>query len=1408
MLHLSLLLLLLSCSAYSMLLGWVESPGYPSGYSPHASLNWSRCAPKGHTLSIRFIHLDLEDSQDCENDAVKVFSNGNLMSVLCGKREFEELQSTVNPSLFSSPGECLSLSFHSDYSNTQRHSGFRGFYTIQDFDECQDDPENGCTQFCHNFIGGYHCSCRHGYYLDVDKHTCTVSCTEDLSGLNRGDISSPSWPASYAENANCLHTLSVEAHLQLELHFSEDFDVEQSPDGSCIDAVTIETPSGTLGPFCGHTPPPSPVLTHSHHVQIRFTSDGFGTNRGFSLHFKTRDKVCPVVVTPHSTATPQQPEYHQGQTVTVACDLGFIVNRQDIQITPSQYVTTCQQTGMWTPSYLCEPVDCGFPNIPENGILQLVDSDNPQTQYKDQIQLKCSSKYYTLEGDDKYTCMASGDWVSRGGKTEMPKCIEVCGKPEKDIVNTGRILGGSNANLGQIPWHVLIKEPNRGGASLINDRWAVTAAHVVENVDETSLLLYGGLVDGRTTSNRFSNVVVMNSERIIIHPSYIKGVQERTSFDNDIALIRFASRVNLGPNLLPICLPQVNRSLLENEQGTVSGWGNTDVAREGWKGFVTSTMLKYAHIGVYSQTECEDTPVTSTKKRMSFTNNMFCAGAVGRDSCQKDSGGPFVLPMLSGAGPYYLTGIVSWGPPCRQRQYKGYYTKVENYVDWIKETIDTIEKRISSLMDTVFNPEMGWTSCIIWLLCVSLSECKQLHHSEPTMYGQVQSPQYPLPYPPNMQEQWDLTVPEGYQIRLTFTHLDIEASAGCHYDALTVLDDKKVLGIFCGNELSTDGNHPGNQPLLSPGNRLTLVLQTDDSNPEHHQNVGFSAQYQAIDIDECSAPEPADGSGPLCSQICLNTLGSYLCSCHHGFELRSDQRTCVSSCGGGIFDEPEGHLLSPGYPNPSPHAVSCQYVIYVESGFTVTLNFTDNFQIESMETQQGPNCLHHWLEVTIPDREPMKLCGGKSPGLIVTNSNTVRLDYHTDDKGLSNGWSLDYSTHRVKCPFPGNVARGRVTPVLTEYFYRDHIFVRCDQGYKLMMDGQEMRSFSALCHSSGQWHLPLPECHIIDCGEPKPLLNGGVTFMSGSQNQYGSVVRYHCNEPFYSLVGGENVHYTCEADRKWRSSSDIFVSPTCIPVCGKPRENIYAYQRIIGGSDAPENTIPWQVLLSIDGQRGGGMVIADRWIMTAAHVLAHNGEKASNATVRVYMGLTDVNRLMQSSLSVASLHIHPKYSPSGLDYNNDIALIKLQDPITFSSSIMPICLPAEGATYTTGTLGLVSGFGITEDKDRRILTNKLKYVHLPVVEQETCHNSITLLKKTRANVPSLTNNMFCAGVPEGGKDSCQGDSGSPYVLKDNGWFWVAGIVSWGVDCGVQGTYGVYTRVANYMDWINKTMEEN
>ncbi|XP_045064915.1 complement C1r subcomponent-like [Coregonus clupeaformis] len=177
-------------------------------------------------------------------------------------------------------------------------------------------------------------------------------------------------------------------------------------------------------------------------------------------------------------------------------------------------------------------------------------------------------------------------------------------------------------------------------------------------------------------------------------------------------------------------------------------------------------------------------------------------------------------------------------------------------------------------------------------------------------------------------------------------------------------------------------------------------------------------------------------------------------------------------------------------------------------------------------------------------------------------------------------------------------------------------------------------------------------------------------------------------------------------------------------------------------------------------------------------------------------------------LEVASLHLHPEYNNvDDVEYDHDIVLIHLQHPITFNAHIMPLCLPAKDAKYQTGRNGLVSGFGTMEFDTS---TNNLMYVPLPVVNQTICRKSIEG-RDERKGIPSLTDNMFCAGNPEGGKDSCQGDSGGAYVLRKAGIlpgpFWAAGIVSWGVGCGQSGSYGIYTRVANHVDWIKKTIEE-
>jgi secreted trypsin-like serine protease len=67
--------------------------------------------------------------------------------------------------------------------------------------------------------------------------------------------------------------------------------------------------------------------------------------------------------------------------------------------------------------------------------------------------------------------------------------------------------------------------------------------------------------------------------------------------------------------------------------------------------------------------------------------------------------------------------------------------------------------------------------------------------------------------------------------------------------------------------------------------------------------------------------------------------------------------------------------------------------------------------------------------------------------------------------------------------------------------------------------------------------------------------------------------------------------------------------------------------------------------------------------------------------------------------------------------------------------------------------------------------------------------------------------MFCAGEPEGGKDSCQGDSGGFIGAPlGDGRFVQLGIVSWGFGCARPDLFGVYTRVARYQPWVGQIMQ--
>ena len=252
--------------------------------------------------------------------------------------------------------------------------------------------------------------------------------------------------------------------------------------------------------------------------------------------------------------------------------------------------------------------------------------------------------------------------------------------------------------------------------------------------------------------------------------------------------------------------------------------------------------------------------------------------------------------------------------------------------------------------------------------------------------------------------------------------------------------------------------------------------------------------------------------------------------------------------------------------------------------------------------------------------------------------------------------------------------------------------------------------------------------------------------------------------------------------------------------------------QIIGGNPADDGEYPWQVALvdstyinPFDGQFCGGSIIAPGWVLTAAHCVVDDDGTVSNpATLDVVAG---VNLLSSGPTSgsqgqrrkVAQIIVYPSfYYTNGKIPENDIALLRLAAPLNLNQKAQPISLAtqADSPRFAPGVTATVSGWGRMNPPPQEpiLFPDALMEVQVPIVDQTIC---------SAAYPGEITPNMLCAGYAAGGYDSCQGDSGGPLIVPDGNGGWLqAGIVSWGKGCAQPNKYGVYTRLANYTEWIN------
>ena len=231
--------------------------------------------------------------------------------------------------------------------------------------------------------------------------------------------------------------------------------------------------------------------------------------------------------------------------------------------------------------------------------------------------------------------------------------------------------------------------------------------------------------------------------------------------------------------------------------------------------------------------------------------------------------------------------------------------------------------------------------------------------------------------------------------------------------------------------------------------------------------------------------------------------------------------------------------------------------------------------------------------------------------------------------------------------------------------------------------------------------------------------------------------------------------------------------------------------KIIGGTDAAIENFPWQVYFTAGRYLCGGSIIGEKWILTAAHCTFDDEDIA---IPKNKMAIKVGTNYPKSSTTgkiyyIENVIVHEDYSPD--TYLNDIAILELKDSIDFPNAHYIELIntdEVESGAADPGVLSWVTGWGLTAvDPDEHATI--LQKVQLPIVSNETASSVWGTVHES----------VLMAGYTSGNKDACSGDSGGPLIVPVGSNFRLAGIVSWGnSQCS---TYGAYTRVSYFEDWI-------